>query len=789
MSTTHEERQAHDLCNRLLNAESEKEIIRILTKAGYWENSSAWREFGDNENNFSIIGNQQSSPVAAMVEKFVNSIDAVLMRECYLEGVNPQGPKAPKSVADALERYFGVKDGNLANTGQSQREELANNIGFVASGRKNTPNYTVFDWGEGQTPETMPHTLLSLSKSNKLRIPFVQGKFNMGGTGVLQFCGERNLQLVISRRHPQLAPPDDPSSEYWGFTIVRREDPERGRRSSMFTYLAPRKKVLRFRAPWIQLPNNGNPEINLPALEWGTIIKMFEYEMTGLKRHIRIDFNYKASLLLAKPGLPIRFYETREYEDPTRETIMVGLRVRLDEDKRDKLEEGFPTYTDFKLHGETLRASVYAFRRGSAETYRPDQEGIIFTINGQTHGVIKQGFFNRCGMSYLADSLLVIVECDNLTGRAREDLFMNSRDRLRSGELRSQIEKILEEIIKDHPGLRELRERRRREEVENRLADAQPLKDILNNIISKSKTLTSLFVEGTELSNPFKMRPAGTQDEFVGRRHPTYFLLKKGDAVKNCYINLRFRVQFLTDADNDYFGRDNYPGRFTLYLNGIQAEDDDYVLNLWNGTATLTVTLPVNASVDDVLEYRAEVYDETLLEPFVNTFTVHVVKPLNLHPSSGGKRSHPTGGTNGDRLLPSGLAMPNIIPVRQEEWSLHGFDKFSALKVMENEGIYEFFVNLDNIYLQSEIKSLPRDGNAALLEARFQYGLVLIGLSLIREDKQRRSRHRDDEDDLVSVDEQIANVSKSIAPVLLPMINELGGLEISENTSLTAELE
>ena len=67
---------------------------------------------------------------------------------------------------------------------------------MIATGQKSKPCYSILDTGEGQTPEKMPETLLSLGKSNKLRIPFVQGKFNMGGTGVLQFCGEKNIQLI-----------------------------------------------------------------------------------------------------------------------------------------------------------------------------------------------------------------------------------------------------------------------------------------------------------------------------------------------------------------------------------------------------------------------------------------------------------------------------------------------------------------------------------------------------------------------------------------------------------------
>src|SRR5437879_3436472 len=43
------------LCLALVRADSEAEIISLLTDAGYWNEESAWRLYGDNDNNFSII--------------------------------------------------------------------------------------------------------------------------------------------------------------------------------------------------------------------------------------------------------------------------------------------------------------------------------------------------------------------------------------------------------------------------------------------------------------------------------------------------------------------------------------------------------------------------------------------------------------------------------------------------------------------------------------------------------------------------------------------------------------
>ena len=60
------------LCIDLAKSDSENEIIELLKKANYWDNPKVWSDYGSNENNFATIGNQQSSPDAAIVEKLIN---------------------------------------------------------------------------------------------------------------------------------------------------------------------------------------------------------------------------------------------------------------------------------------------------------------------------------------------------------------------------------------------------------------------------------------------------------------------------------------------------------------------------------------------------------------------------------------------------------------------------------------------------------------------------------------------------------------------------------------------
>jgi hypothetical protein len=99
------------LCLDLMQADSEAQVITVLKAAGFWDERRVWRLYGDRENNFSTIGNQQNRPDAALVEKLINSVDARLMHECLARGVNPESPAAPQTIRDAIGRFF--EDGRL----------------------------------------------------------------------------------------------------------------------------------------------------------------------------------------------------------------------------------------------------------------------------------------------------------------------------------------------------------------------------------------------------------------------------------------------------------------------------------------------------------------------------------------------------------------------------------------------------------------------------------------------------------------------------------------------------
>lgn len=772
-----------DLLFSPLGAPNEDASIGILRETGYWDSPTAWADLGAQENNFSTVGNQQASPVAALVEKLVNSIDAVLLRRCLEAGLDPEGAAAPQGIREAAEQLLRIPHGNLAHCTAKELTDLAGHVGLVATGAKNLPNLTVFDDGEGQEPTGFPATLLSIGRSNKLRIPFVQGKFNMGGTGVLQFCGRHNLELIVSRRAETLKA-HDPS---WGYTVVRREDPQGGRRSSVYRYLAPDGAVLLSPGNPIPLDRlDVKSGSSLPVLAAGTIIKLFGYSLPpALRTNILFDLRNHIAALMTSPALPVRLYERRAgFQGHSLEANVEGLATRLERDTRDNLEFP-PTAHTFSVGDQLLKANVYAFKRrtdgegtSSASQKFRTSEGVIFTINGQAHGHYEKVFFKRkaVDMAFLAEDLLVIVDATAIDGRTREDLFMNSRDRIRSGELARAIERELEQLLNTHPLLRDLRARRRAELIQTRLADDQQLAEVLDNIIKRSPSLSALFITGTRLSDPYRTKNA-TDDRiiFLGREFPTYYRICKGENVGDAQVGRRFRVQFETDAVNEYFSRDSDPGTFTVNADGYPSLGLP-TINALNGIVTWNFVLPEGVLANETITIYVEITDPSRVEPFKASFSRRVRAPdADRGGSELGKRKPPTVHGFGDRQLPSGLALPDIYAVRREQWSEHGFDRESALKVMRDRETTAFFVNVDNVYLASELRQRPE--SRSLAEAKFKYGLVLFGLAMLRADDEQdevkgASGDRPERD----CDADIQRFSRALAPILLPMIDGLSDL-------------
>jgi hypothetical protein len=754
--------QARDLCLRLLQAETDDEVIQLLGNHGYWTDRSVWKPYGDIPNNRSIVGNQQSSAVAALVEKLVNSIDAVLTAECYRNGIDPTSPAAPRTMREAVERFFPVKEGRIRNLSASERTRLAERIQLVACGTKENPAYLIVDAGEGQCPDQFSNTFLSLIRENKTRIPFVQGKFNMGGTGVLQFAGSHSFQLIISKRQPDIPPcSSDSQRNQWGFTLIRRLAPGPEQPQSMYVYLAPAGQILSFEAESLPLRPGRYPEAYSEELEAGTCIKLWNYKFPGrLKSLATLDLRYALECYLQDPVLPIRVCERRTgYRAHYYDTTVSGLaNVLFDKHEDVELETGSPLKVP-NVGDIDIRIVIVKEDLGEHKEDRYPA-GVFFTVNGQLHSEFGKDFISRrTKFDYVADTMIVVVDCTHLPQQIREDLFMASRDRMRQCDERELLEAAITEYLKDHQGIRELNARRRQARLASALSEEETAK-VIQNLVRADPTLAQLFGRGERVRVPGG--PLPEPEPYEGRRFPTFFRIRnepKEGLVKHCPRNRPCRIEFETDAANDYFVRAVDPGHLET-----RGALELISRHLWNGKAILRFSLPQNSNVGDRLGVDVSVSDVSRVEPLRSHFVVQV------EPEELGVSQPPPPSPSGAKLT----GLPNVQEVRRDEWARYGFDENSALLMRSGgEDGLDVFINMDNLNLRNEI-ARRRDVEPTILNYWFKWGLCLLALGMLYQ--QRRSLEKSgsiEEDDYAQINE----ASKGLSVTLIPVLAQLGRAE------------
>jgi len=760
--------QKLDFCLGLLHAETEEGVIEVLNRNGYWHDRDVWKPYGDIPNNRSIVGAQMSSPVAALVEKLVNSLDAVLTYECFKHGIDPTSKEdSPSTMLEATEKFFGIKDGMISRLGSAERTQLAERIQLVACGTKSQPAYMIIDDGEGQCPDKFPDTFLSLIRENKTKIRFVQGKFNMGGTGVLQFAGTNSFQLIVSRRQPDIPASSSDISNAWGFTITRRLSPGEDQPQSTYVYLAPNDEIFSFFADSLPLRPGRYSDAYEGLMNAGTCIKIWNYKVPArLKSLITLDLRYALERYLQDPVLPFRIFERRPgYSAHSYETTVSGLLpVLYDRSKDLELQTG--TSLHISEVGD-VGVRIFVTRESGKETQTDRfKGGLFYLVNGQLHAQRKRDFIaGRTGYDYLAKSLLVVIDCTKLPQVVREDIFMTSRDRMRQIPEQQSLEAAIIEYLKDHPALRELNARRREERMSKGTEDETI--QILQELVKADPTLAFLFGKGKKIKLPGGPLPEPV--DYKGEQFPTYFRIKnepKDGLVKRCPQNRTVRVDFETDAENDYFDRVTDPG-----LLKTRGTPELMHRSLWNGNAQLRFNIPESANIGDIYKVEVNVSDIAKVEPLSSHFRIEVEEETDAPPSP------PTRPFSGSQL--GGL--PNVEEVRRDMWGYHDFNELSAISIHTgDEDALDIYVNMDNLHLRNEI-ARRRKMDPATINHLFKWGMVLLALGMLHQGLREEEAQSENEDETdvngMSIYEKISSASKGIALTLIPALLQLGSDE------------
>ena len=571
-------------------AQTETDINKIINAYPDLFTHQNWYPLGGNENNFGVIENQQSTPIAALIEKITNSIDAVLMKKCLEAGIDPKSGQAPKSMEEARTNFFpNHRDWDLAGL----RNQQAESIQILADGPRRNTSLIIYDDGEGQHPEEFENTFLSLLRGNKNEIHFVQGKYNMGGSGAIVFCGKKRYQLIGSKRY-------DNKGEF-GFTLIR-EHPlskaeERVKKNTWYEYLKIDSKIPAFQADRQDL------RLHNRIFTTGTIIKLYSYDLpTGIS-DISRDLNQSINEYLFEPVLPVYTIEKEErYPKSSLRRGLYGLKRRLEQEDNKYVEESFSVDFDDELFGQ-MKVTCYVFKtkiddRSVKETKETIQReffknrmSVLFSVNGQVHGHYTSEFITRSlKLNLLKEHLLIHVDCTKMAPNFRRELFMASRDRLKDGEETRALRKFLAEKLGAKNGRLWEIQKRRKDLIAVESEDAKDLLKSFAQNFSRNEELLKLLDQTLNLDLPPKDKQKGNannstkkkqsekeRESFNPQRFPAFFKRraqgKKGKAVVAIPIGGEKTILFDTDVENNYFDRIEEPGELKIAILDFKRND------------------------------------------------------------------------------------------------------------------------------------------------------------------------------------------------------------------------
>lgn len=209
---------------------------------------------------------------------------------------------------------------------------------------------------------------------------------------------------------------------------------------------------------------------------------------------------------------------------------------------------------------------------------------------------------------------------------------------------------------------------------------------------------------------------------------------------------------------------------------------------MFEGNASLSLSLPTDAEVGDTLTYEAVVMDPSRIEPFRNRYTLSVKAEREDRPrprqSPRPKPDKPGSETGKDAQNDSRLNVPKPSEVWEKQWDDQEplFDKFTAMRIKqqpgaENSAVFDYFINMNNVFIDQAVKEKPR--KVGEIRDRYKFGMTLLTLALIRHDLEARKRersteaHDEEQPQRQDVHNTVAEVTSAIAPFLLPLIDSL----------------
>jgi hypothetical protein len=652
-----------------------------------------WRPVGDNEANYGLI-NIGSDPGHALIERVTNAIDAVVEREALRRIGKTRNANTPRSPREAVDAWFGVPGGRVANLGDpAKRQPLADQVvvRLLEGSQKRRPTVAVRDLGVGLCPAQVPKSILSLSGSNKIDKPYLAGAYGQGGSTVLAFSP--NGTLFVSRRQPDLLPRNESDAIAVTFARFEELDPAKNK-NGRYAYLVNSKGEVASLAT--AALKNFDP--GTLVVHFDLLVEQYAARLTQLTGSLWWLFQNT----LFDPVLPFWAEEHRASvlgrgKSADRRTIS-GNFTRLNDDKRDRVEHAHSVdvMLDHSAGQTSIKANYWVIRQkhdgGSAQpidAYVDPYHPVSYTYFGQTHGTDERRFIaDRLQLPYLAKFLIVQVELDNLIPQARRDLLSSTRDRLKRVPFFDQMREAICDALGADEELRRLNDLRKEQ-----LLSRHSEKD-RERMRERFAQLMERLPSGLDATSAAKGREDGGREPSGSRSRepleplptidsPTFIRIANSQSPLPIRVDRHALIRLESDAPDSYLLH-HIHARLTLVsepesLVALESKSD-----FRGGRSRLTVR--PGGSSKPGSEGRLTVFLLTPDDQHLSDSAAFRIDEAKPHPTAGESER-------------SKVKVPEPIPVYRNDWASYGWDESSVALVAEDSEGGKIYVNADNQHL------------------------------------------------------------------------------------------
>ncbi len=835
----------------LMTTESEAAVQMIIDKDPFLSDPANWLPLDGRETNYNVTTNQQTSGPKAATELMTNMVDAMLLKACREHHIDPRDAKAPPTMHAAVEQFFGYKGGKLLNADQNELRDFASKnlvVGITGARTKadGYPCYTFADNGEGQDGDGFEDTFLSLSKGNKKDIAFVQGKFNMGSSGVLSYCGRKWFKLIVSRKHTRKGP--------WAWTLMRRRPGDGMSIAEYFKLGGKSGKIPNYVSDEVfPFRTSGGEMYGGFGLKSGTIVKLYDFQIgsqfltfrgarealnehlieTILPFHI-LDFRQvpqtaKAIEAAAKRGKKraaginqVRFYGMeflllRSHAD-------AKANDDDDDDEHDDEDTGEGIADGEKLHVDTIDDPELGTIEITAVKLKPKPPGwlrnskyrVFHAVNGQVQYKDTRGYLTTCGLPALKDRVVIVVDASNVSFQGHRDVWKADREGIRETQVGERYLELVKDAIKTSGSkedgvLRELQQEVVREELT--LVNDKQSNELFEKMIKEDRTLANMMMgrdpqivyQGGAGGGKAKGKGGGeggggkSDAPYDGKYSPTYLKLDTRIASSlEVPINHARPIAAATDVVNGYFIRDENPGR--LLIDDAVRKKFRINKTLRNGRLAVFLTpLAGRAKVGDTFKFDVSLEDDAMPAPVTVKVAVKIVAAVAAPASkpnekeqegSGGAKKGKANGNQPNIGLPKYKLLTKDgrqIPGHPtESWPADFRDEDGGVITDMGEDGKVYKINYDNSYHLRYRQAQRGDVARDTVSQKYIIGMRLLLLGIEHALSQTNDYGGSDLKLADMVDEIRRLAARGAASTVLAVADHLP--KIMENTSLQPQV-